>query len=111
VLTDLRHLACTIAALFMLTLAAHAQAKVTSDHNSNATATSAFKFKNVPSPAKDDAATKAKPLLVEGQVDGNGADLSALTDGALQLKRISRPQTFFGTPAQVVGAFKWIWAA
>ena len=57
------------------------QVKVAIDHNSNTTATSAFKFKTVPPPAKDDAATKAKLMLLDGDVDPNGAVLSALTDG------------------------------
>ena len=57
------------------------QVKVSIDHNSNATATSAFKFKNVPSTAKDDAATKANLLLLDGDPDPNGGDLSVLTDG------------------------------
>lgn len=55
--------------------------KVSFDRNSNATATSAFKFKNVSSPAKDDAATNAKMMLLDGDVDPNGGDLSALVDG------------------------------
>jgi len=57
--------------------------KVVTEHNSNATATAAFKFKSVPSPAKDDAAARAKISLVDGELDGNGADLSALNDGML----------------------------
>ena len=57
------------------------QIKISVEHNSNSTATSAFKFKNVPSPAKDDAATNAKLMLLDGDVDPNGGDLSALTDG------------------------------
>src|SRR6202140_2084371 len=84
-----------IPALLTLTLPAHAQVKVTSDHNSNATATSAFKFKNVPSPVKDDAAAKAKLLLVEGEADGNGADVSALTDGVLPTEEDQPAANFF----------------
>lgn len=57
------------------------QVKISIDHNSSATATSAFKFKNVPPPAKDDAAANAKLMLLDGDVDPNGGDLSALTDG------------------------------
>ena len=76
-------------------LTTHAQVKITSDHNSNAAATSGFKFKNVPSPLKDDAATKAKLLLVEGEVDGNGADLTALTDGALPTEEDQPAANFF----------------
>jgi hypothetical protein len=85
----------TIAAMFMLSLTTHAQVKVTIDHNPNTTATSAFKFNHVPSPSKDDAATKAKLLLVEGEVDGNGAGLSALTDGALPTEEDQPAANFF----------------
>ena len=46
-------------------------------------ATPAFKFKNVPSPAKDDVGAKAKASLVVGQSDPAGAGLRALTDGLL----------------------------
>ena len=72
-----------IFALFSLMLVAHAQVKVTVDHNPNATANGSFKFKNVPSPAKSDLATTAKLLLVDGELDPAGADLNALVDGAL----------------------------
>src|SRR5258706_6878762 len=83
------------ATLLALAMATHAQVKITIDHNPNATATRAFKFKNVPSPAKDDAAAKAKLLLVEGEADGNGADVSALTDGALPTEEDQPAANFF----------------
>jgi hypothetical protein len=76
-------------------LITQAQVKVTFDHNPNSTATSAFKFKNVPSPAKDDAAAKAKLLLVEGEADENGADVAALTDGALPPEEDQPAANFF----------------
>jgi len=69
--------------LLSLTPAAQTQVKITAEHNSVATATKAFNFKTVPPPATDDAAAKAKLLLVDGDLDPNGADLSALTDGVL----------------------------
>lgn len=94
-LTNLRHLTCTIAALLMLIFTAHAQVKITTDHNPNATATRAFKFKNVPSPVKDDAAAKATMLLVDGEIDGNGADLTALIDGALPTEEDQPAANFF----------------
>lgn len=106
VLTNLRHFAFTIAALLILTFTTHAQVKVTTDHNSNATANAAFKFKNVPSPVKDDAATKAKLLLVEGEVDGNGADLSALTDGALPTEEDQPAANFFWNAGTGGGRFQ-----
>ena len=51
--------------------------------NPNGSATREFKFANVPSPVKDDAAATAKLKLIDGELDPNGADLSALTDGRL----------------------------
>jgi len=106
VLISLRHLAYTTAALVALTFTAHAQVKVTFDHNPNATASAAFKFKNVPSPAKDDAAAKAKLLLVEGEADGNGADLSALTDGALPTEEDQPTANFFWNAGTGGGRFE-----
>ena len=58
-------------------------AKVLFDHNPNDAATREFKFKNIASPAKNDAATNAKLTLIDGDLDQGGADLSALTDGRL----------------------------
>jgi hypothetical protein len=77
------HLGLMITVLLILSAAAPSQVKVTIDHNTGSAATTAFKFKNVPSPVKDDAASKAKLTLVAGQRDGNSADLSALIDGVL----------------------------
>lgn len=53
------------------------------DHNPNSTANREFKFKNLPSPSKDDAATHAKLTLIDGDLDGGSAELAALTDGRL----------------------------
>jgi hypothetical protein len=85
----------TAAVLLSAAVTTQAQVKVTFDHIPNATATAAFKFKNVPSPARDDAAAKAKLLLVEGETDGNGADVSALTDGALPTEEDQPAANFF----------------
>jgi hypothetical protein len=98
--------AFTILCFIVLPIAAHAQVKVTFDHNSNPTATRAFKFKNVPSPAKDDAAAKAKLLLIEGEADGNGADLSALTDGALPTEEDQPAANFFWNAGTGGGRFQ-----
>lgn len=53
------------------------------DHNPNSTANREFKFKNIPSPSKEDAATHAKLTLIDGDLDGGSAELAALTDGRL----------------------------
>ena len=63
--------------------AASAQVRITIDHNTGAAAASEFKFSRVPSPARDDAASHAKLTLIDGQLDSNGANLSALVDGML----------------------------
>ncbi len=52
-------------------------------HNPNSTATRDFKFKNIASPIKDDAATNAKLTLIDGDLDQGAAELSALVDGRL----------------------------
>jgi len=57
------------------------QAKISVERNSNTTATRAFKFKKVPAPAKDDAGVNAKLMLLDGDPDPNGGELSVLTDG------------------------------
>ena len=103
---NLSHLVLIAAALLTMPLTAQAQVKVAFDHNPNASATSAFKFKTVPSPAKDDAATKAKLLLVEGEADGNGADLGALTDGALPTEEDQPVANFFWNAGTGGGRFQ-----
>ena len=56
---------------------------IVSDHNSNSLANRDFKFPRVPSPSKDDAAAHAKLTLIDGDLDGGSAELTALTDGRL----------------------------
>jgi hypothetical protein len=57
--------------------------RVAFEHNSNSTANREFKFKNIPSPVKDDAAANAKLTLIDGDLDQGSAELSALVDGRL----------------------------
>ncbi len=75
--------------------------KITVDRNIGPQATKDFKFANVPSPVKDDAGASAQLVLVDGEADGNGADLSALTDGLLPTYEDQPEANFFfnaGTP-------------
>lgn len=74
---------------------ARADVKVTADHNDNDHATPEFKFAHVPSPSKDDAATKAKFTIVEGEQDPNGAGLEALHDGLLPSEADEPAANFF----------------
>lgn len=64
-----------------VTVIAHGQVTVAIDYNE--TGSSSFKFQSVPTPAKDDIGAGAKWLLLVGELDRNGADFSALTDGLL----------------------------
>ena len=59
------------------------QAGIVFNHNPNSVANREFKFKNVASPSKDDAASRAKLTLIDGDLDGGSAELAALTDGRL----------------------------
>ncbi|HEV8204100.1 MAG TPA: hypothetical protein VGP98_07680, partial [Pyrinomonadaceae bacterium] len=58
-------------------------ARVTFEHNSNSAATREFKFKNIASPSKDDAATNAKLTLIDGELDQGSGSLATLIDGRL----------------------------
>ena len=70
-------------AILMFVVGARGEIKIVVEHNPNQDATPQFKFKNVPSPSKRDAATTAKFTIVDGERDGNGAELDVLHDGQL----------------------------
>jgi len=91
--------------LLSVALTAPAQVKVTVDHNPGPNATPDFKFKNVPSPVKDNAATQAKLKLVVGAKDDNGADLSVLTDGLLPTEQDQPAANFFFNAGSDGGRF------
>jgi hypothetical protein len=96
-----------LAALFILTLTAQAQITVTVDQNTGAAATKEFKFKALRlSPAKDDAAAKAKLTLLRGEVDPESGDLSALTDGAVPTKEDDPKANFFFANGSAGGRFR-----
>src|SRR5688500_17911486 len=69
--------------LFLLIIILFPDARVAFERNANDVANREFKFKSIASPVKDDAAATAKLTLIDGELDGGGADLSALTDGRL----------------------------
>jgi hypothetical protein len=84
-------------ALFGLALTVQAQPRITIDHNNGAAANAAFKFKSVPSPSRDDAATNARLTIVDGEADPNSADISVLTDGLLPNSDDQPRRNFFLT--------------
>jgi len=70
-------------ALLLLAVSTQAQVRITIDRNDNKTANAEYKFQRVPSPARNDAGSKAILTLVDAEADGNSADLGVLTDGQL----------------------------
>ena len=62
---------------------AFSDVKVTFERNPSSAATREFKFKNIASPVKDDAAANAKLTLIDGDLDQGSAELAALVDGRL----------------------------
>lgn len=85
----------TIAVVLGFAVAASAQVKVVIDHNTGSSATGDFKFKNVPSPVRQNAAANAKLSLVVGKQDPYGGSLSVLTDGVLPTNEDEPRANFF----------------
>jgi hypothetical protein len=83
-----------------------AEIKVTVDYNNNAAANKDYKFKRVPSPAKDDLGAQAKVAMVDGEIDNNGADLTALTDGRLPVEEDEPAANFFFNAGTNGGRFR-----
>ena len=81
--------------LLSLALTVHAQPQITIDHNTGKAANADFKFKHVPSPSRDDAATKAKLMMVDAEADPDSADIGALTDGVLPTSDDQPRKNFF----------------
>lgn len=80
------------------------------EHNPNSAASPEFKFKNVPPPVRDDAAAKAKLVLVDGDLDPNGADLVAVSDGLLPTDRDEPAANFFFSAGTNGGRFRFEFA-
>jgi len=69
--------------IWLMLMLLFSDVKVTFERNPISTATREFKFKNIASPAQDDAAAKAKLTLIDGELDQGSAELAALVDGYL----------------------------
>jgi hypothetical protein len=82
----------------MFTLAANAQVKIIMDHNTGASINPEFKFKSVPPPARNDAATNARVMIVDGEADPNSAGVNALVDGVLPASDDQPRRNFFIAP-------------
>ena len=90
------HVNLLAASLFLLTAtAASAAIQVTIDSNDADGSSAVFKFKHVPSPSTNDAATSAKFSIVTGEQDPAGGDLDKLHDGKLPESEDQPEENFF----------------
>jgi hypothetical protein len=72
-----------------------AEIKTTVEYNPGDSAKAGFKFKNVPAPSRNDAATAAKFTLADGRRDANGGALDKLHDGQLPEEGDQPSENFF----------------
>jgi hypothetical protein len=84
-----------VSALLMFATASHAGIKIVADYKTGASATSEFKFENVPAPSKTDAATVAGFTIVDGRRDPNGGDVDQLHDGRTPSMEDEPSENFF----------------
>jgi len=80
-------------AVLLSTMISLGAIKVVMDHNEEGTP--AFKFKNVPVPSASDAASKAKFIIVDGELDPNSGGLDKLNDGKLPTEEDEPSENFF----------------
>jgi hypothetical protein len=79
----LQSFAGAVSSVLLTALAARGEIKVVVEYNNGGRDTGEFKFRNIPSPSKEDAATRAKFTIIAGTRDPAGADLDKLNDGRL----------------------------
>jgi hypothetical protein len=80
--------------------------KIVMNRNSETEASRAFRFADVSSPVKDNAAAKASLVIVDGEIDGNSAALSALTDGMVPGEEDEPDANFFFEQGTWGGRFR-----
>jgi len=94
----MRYLTSVVAGVFFVVSsagAALAEIKVAVECNRGGDATPQFKFKQIPAPTANDAASTAKFTVVAGRVDPNGGDPSVLHDGKLPTEADEPARNFF----------------
>jgi hypothetical protein len=80
------------ASLFSLVLVSIAEVKVVMEQSASE---SRFRFKSVPVPANNDAATMAEFVLMDGERDRNGGELAVLHDGRFPTGEDQPAESFF----------------
>src|SRR5881628_3671453 len=81
------------ASVIVFGMVSPAEVRIVADRSENPTAS--FKFKNVPAPSKNDAATKARFTIVDGEEDNNGGTLDRLHDGRVPTEDDQPSENFF----------------
>jgi hypothetical protein len=88
-------LTTVVFSVLILTSLCRAEIVTVFDHNNTDSVSPDFKFKHVPQPSANDAATSATFTLVDGRRDRNGGDLDTLHDGKLPVKEDQPAENFF----------------
>jgi Domain of Unknown Function (DUF1080)/Peptidase of plants and bacteria len=91
--TSHRYLTFAAVALLVSVAVASAEVKITAGHD--AEGQPGFRLKDVPPPAKNDAASAAKFSLLDGEADGNGGGLEILHDGRVPVEADEPARNFF----------------
>lgn len=84
-----------ILATHLAAMCAFAEARVSTDYNDNDRASANFKFKNVPSPSKNDAGAAAKFSVIDGEANGGSGGVERLNDGILPTEEDAPSDNFF----------------
>src|SRR6266481_1097036 len=92
---NFRVLFATAGFLFVCATVSPGGVRIVIDHNQNEDASSRFRFKNVASPCRSDAAGTAKFTIVQGSNDDNGASVEKLHDGTLPSEEDQPSENFF----------------
>jgi len=81
--------------ILLLAKSVQAETRIVVDRGGPESAAAQFRFKKVPSPSQNDAATKARFTLLDGRRDWNGGDLTELHDGRLPTEEDQPAENFF----------------
>jgi hypothetical protein len=85
-------------ALLVSGLVSLAGIKTIADSNQDKSATGGFKFKHVPAPSRNDTATQADFIIVDGSEDANSGGVDKLHDGKLPAEKDEPSANFFFSP-------------
>lgn len=84
-----------VSALFLAAVTLTGAENIVVVEHADAEATAAFQFARIPSPRRNDAASKAVFALVEGQRDANGGGIGVLNDGLVPAEEDQPSANFF----------------